>query len=118
MQSAPAWHRLDQQDVAVAAHEQVGPFKGELRKDAFRVFRRAPTDVRHPNLGATSGEPGVLRPFRPNGLAVDVAKHRAHGCHFFQGVGDVERSDVPCMPNFIATLHVLENAVVHVAVGV
>ena len=118
MQPAPAWHVLDQQNVAVPTHKQVGPLKGELRKDAFGVFRGAPTNVRHPNLGAASVEPSVLRPFSPNFLAVDVAKHCAYGRQLVQGIGDFERPDVPRMPNFIASFHVLENAIVHVAMGV
>ena len=118
MQSAPAWHVLDQQNVAVATHEQVGMLKGELRKDSLGVFRRAPTDVRHPNLGAAGGEPGMSRPFSPDRWAVDVAKDRAHWRHFFQGIGDLGRPDVTRMPNFIASFHVLENAIVYMAMGV
>lgn len=118
MQSAPAWHGLDQQNVTVPTHEQVGPLKGELWKDSFGVFRRAPTNVRHPNFGAACGEPGVLRPFSSDGLAVDVAKNRTHGRHLVQGIGDFERPDVPRMPNFIAPFHVTQNSIVHVAMGV
>ena len=118
MQSAPAWHRFHQQNVAVAAYEQVGPLEGELGQDAFRVFRGATTDVRHPNLRPSRGEPRVLRPLCPNGLSVDVAKHRAHGRHFLEGICDLEAADVPRMPNLVAPLHVLEDSLVHVAMGV
>ena len=118
MQSTPARRRFHQQNVAVSTHEQVGLFEGELGQDAFRVFRGASTDVRHPNLRPSRGEPRVLRPLCPNGLPVDVAKHRAHGRHFLEGIGDLEAADVPRMPNFIASFHMLENAVVHVAMGV
>lgn len=118
VQSTPIGHRLHQQDVAVATYEQVGPFKRELGQDSFGVLGRSSSDVCHPNPRSASGEFRMLRPLRPYGLAVDVAKNCAHWCHGLQRIGDLKGADVSGMPNFVASFHMLENALVHVAMGV
>jgi len=60
----------------------------------------------------------VLREFTADQLVVYVAMDGEEGGNLGEGVGHGQAANVAGMPDFVAFLQVMEDAVVHVSVGV
>ena len=118
VEPAPAWILLDQQQMTVTTDEEPGPALIESAADATRIAPRTPSDVGHPNGEAFALDVMVLWEFPPDELVVNVAVDGKEGGNVRQGVGHGETADVTGMPDFVACLQMMEDAVVHVSVGV
>jgi hypothetical protein len=118
VQSAPRGDALNQQDVAVTADEEVWAVHAKLGQDSACIAGGTPTDVGHPNPGASHFKRLVLGPSQANVLAIVVAEDRAAWRDPLQRFGHLQRADVTCVPDFIRALHMSQNLVVDVAVSV
>ncbi len=72
----------------------------------------------HPHTGTTHFKSRVLRPHGSNFLAVDVSVNRTARRNLRQGVRHTQGTDVACVPNLVRALHVAQNSIVNVTVGV
>ena len=118
VEPAPARILLDQQQMTVTTDEEPGPALIESATDATRIAPWTPSDVGHPNGEAFALDVMVLREFPADKLVINVAVDGKEGGNVRQGVGHGETADVTGMPDFVACLQMMEDAVVHVSVGV
>ena len=118
VKASPRLHALDQQNVAVSTDKHIGSCLFQLGKYTFGVGGRASAYMRHPNVETTCFKVLIKRPFRTNIFSVNVAIDRAALRDFLQLIGHCEVSDVTRVPNLIRTLHVLQHAIIQMAMGV
>ncbi len=118
VQPSPAGIAFHPQQMAVPADEHVRSFALKQGAHAAGVAIGASADVAHQAAQAAAFPADFLGKFRPCSVVVDVAINRAQGRHRRQCIGHGEVPDVACMPDFIHLAQVVQDAVVHVAVGV
>ena len=102
----------------MATDKQIGPVLAQAGSNAFRITPGPPPDVGHPDATTAPLKVVVFRKIAANELVVDVAVHGHQWGHLGKGVGDPEMPDVAGMPDFIAPVEVMQDAVVDVTVGV
>ena len=118
VESTPAGILLDQQQMTVAANEEPRPVRVESTPNATGVAPWTPSDVGHPDGEAFALDVMVLREFTADQLVVYVAMDGEEGGNLGEGVGHGQAANVAGMPDFVAFLQMVEDAVVHVSVGV
>ena len=118
VESAPARILLDQQQMTVTTDEKAGPVLVEPAADATCIAPRTPSDVGHPDGEAFTLDAMVFREFPADKLVINVAVDGKEGGNVGQGVGHGRTADVTGVPDFVAFLQMMEDAVIHVSVGV
>lgn len=118
VQASPTRIALHPQQVAVPADKQVRLLALKQGTHPTGIAVWASADVAHQALEPGTIPPQFLRKFRPNSVVVDVAKNGPQWRDLGQGIGHIQRSDVPRVPDFIDCAEVMKDAVVEVAVGV
>lgn len=118
VQSTPTRIALHAQQVAVPADEYVWPCALEEGAHPACIAIGPAADVPHQAPQAAAFPSDFLGKFSPSPVVVDVAINGSQRRNRCQRVGHGEVPDVPGMPNFIHLAQVMQDAVVHVAVGV
>lgn len=118
MESSPNGDLLHQQNVTVTTNEEIWSFPFELGKNAFGITRWASADVGHPDVQSACLEARMFRPGSTSRVVVDVAVDSPAWGHVIQCIGHAQISDVAGMPYLVRPLHMPEDALVDVSVGV
>lgn len=100
------------------AHKNIGRMCSQSRPNAFGISPRSASNVGHPNAASFALNVLMFGKIPAQELVVNVAVYRNQGGHGCQRIGDFEVPNVPRMPDFITRGEVMENAVVHMAVGI
>lgn len=118
VQSAPTGIALHPQQMAVPTDEHIRSFALKEGAHAAGVAIGPSPDVAHQAFQAAAFPADFLGKFRTRAVVVDVAINGAQGRNRRQGIGHGEVPDVARMPDFIHLAQVVQDAVVHVAVGI
>ncbi len=116
--SAPRFVLLDQQEVGMSTYKDVRPVRGQPCPNALGVPARSPSNVGHPDATPFTFEVLMFGKIAPNQMVINVAVHCHQGLEQGQGIGHLEVPDISGMPDFIAARQMMQDAVVHVTVGV
>ena len=92
--------------------------RSESSPNPLGISPRSPANVGHPNAATFALKVLVLRKIPAQELVVDVAVYRNQGGHCGQCIGHLEVPNIPGMPDFITRREMMENAVIHMAVGI
>lgn len=118
VQAAPTRVAFHPQQVAVPANEHIRPLRLKQRPHPAGIPPGPSADVPHQAPQAAAFPTDFLRKLGPCAVIVDVPEDDAQGGHGCQCIRHVEGADVPSMPDLVHPPQVVQNAVVHVAVGV